>query len=152
MSSLWKFESWARVLFILFGILAALGPLIDVVRSFMARDRIKKPTQYEPLPEIMIPPNNYLMLCISIGLLLIVGLELLRFRWAAPAGLALISILWIYYIPDIWEEAIELRWFATNLVSLETASWKRYTYQAVAMMSAACLTYLRSREKSKNFS
>src|SRR5262245_38303246 len=76
--------------------LAALGPGLQALKMFKARDLARTITQYGPLPQIQIPFVDYLTLSLAIMLLVAVIMEIARLRLAAPIALTIITVLWLY--------------------------------------------------------
>ena len=129
-----------------FGILAALGPGLQVVKLIRGREAVKAIRQFGPLPEIQIPAADYLTLTLATLLLIAAVLQLFRFRVAAPLALAASAGLWVYYIPGIWDEVTGSMWFAVKLGRTTGITWQMLTYQIAAMICAGILTYLRARQ------
>jgi hypothetical protein len=128
-------------------ILAALGPGLQALKMFRARDLVRTITQYGPLPQIHIPFVDYLTLSLAIMLLVAVIMEIARLRLAAPIALTIITALWLYYIPGIWEEVTGNVWFTTRLGRSTGITWQMLTYQTLSMLCAAVLTVLRFRQQ-----
>jgi hypothetical protein len=84
-------------------------------------------------------------LSLAIMLLVTVILEISRLRLAAPIALTIITALWLYYIPGIWEEVNGSIWFTTRLGRSTGITWQMLTYQILSMLCAAALTVLRFR-------
>jgi hypothetical protein len=112
---------------------------------FKARDLARTITQYGPLPQIHISFVDYLTLSLAIMLLVAVIMEIARLRLAAPVALTIITVLWLYYIPGIWEEVTGSVWFTTKLGRSTGITWQMLTYQILSMLCAAVLTVLRFR-------
>jgi hypothetical protein len=78
--------------------LAALGPGLQAVKMFRARDFARTFTQYGPLPQIHISFVDYLTLSLAIMLSVAGIMEIARHRLAAPIVLTITTLLWLYYI------------------------------------------------------
>jgi hypothetical protein len=138
-----KLELYLHRLLPIVTILAALGPGLSVWKLIRARTVAKTITQYGPLPEIHIQTIDYITLAIVIMLFIAALLEVIRLRAAAPIILVTTAGLWIHYVPPIWDEITGTMWFATKLGRSFGVSWQMLTYQTLAMLGAAVLTYLR---------
>ena len=123
--------------------LAALGPGLQAVKMFRARDFARTFTQYGPLPQIHISYVDYLTLSLAIMLSVAGIMEIARHRLAAPIVLTITTLLWLYYIPGIWEEVTGSVWFTTKLGRSTGITWQMLTYQILSMLCAAVLTILR---------
>jgi hypothetical protein len=110
---------------------------------FRAREAVKDVTQFGPLPEIHVHVIDYVTLTAALVLLVGALLELIRLKYAAPLILAATVILWIHYLPWMWDSMTGTMWFATKLGRFSGISWQMMTYQTLALLNAGYLTYFR---------
>jgi len=144
-----KLELYLHRLLPLVSVLAAIGPGLSVWRMIRASSVARTITQYGPLPEIRVPAIDYITLAIVIVLFVAALLEVIHVKAAAPIILVASVSLLVHYVPPIWDEITGTMWFAMKLGRSLGVTWQMLTWQALTMLSAGALTYLRFHRRAQ---